>query len=118
MLLQPVYFLFGEIYKAFGPYHQFFYPSRGTFVGWSLLILVLYLPFLFQFYLSLRMVKTCIRTIHPRYDFKRGDGLVVVQKSLENSIGLQMGVYQAPTDQTPGDASTDESASNLLQRPA
>lgn len=78
ILLQPIYFLVGELYKLFGPYHKFFYPSGGAFVGWAILIVVIYLPFLFQFYLSLQMVKTCIRTIHPRYDTKKSDGLVIV----------------------------------------
>lgn len=97
ILLQPLYFIIGETYKLFCPYHKFFYPSTGAYIGWVILIVLLYLPFLFQFYLNLLMVKTCIRTIHPRYDFKRSDGLVIVQKSLENSIGLQLGVYQAPS---------------------
>lgn len=78
ILLQPLYFLIGETYKVFGPYSKFFYPSSATFIGWVILIALLYLPFVFQFYLSLLMVKTCIRTIHPRYDFKRSDGLVIV----------------------------------------
>jgi hypothetical protein len=68
-------------------------------IVWLLIILVIYAPFAAQYHYCAEMIKVCIRSRHPTYDFERDDGLVLVPKSLENSIGLKIGVYNAPAAQ-------------------
>ena len=60
---------------------------------WFLIIIALYLPFFFQYYMATRMIKTCIKLSHPDYDFESDEGFIIVQKSMETSIGLKIGVY-------------------------
>ena len=94
-LLQVPYFITCEIIKATGQYSDFYYPKgTGDMFGWILLILILYTPFCLQYYFCRKMIQTCIKSMHPTYDFTRSDGYVIVPKSIENSIGLKLGLYK------------------------
>jgi hypothetical protein len=93
-VLQIPYFLAGELFKLLGKYHAFYYPSPGMFIVWLLVILAIYVPYVAQYYYCRLMIKACVRQSHPSYDFAREDGYVIVPKSLENSIGLKIGVYK------------------------
>jgi hypothetical protein len=92
-LAQVPYFVVGELYKAFGPYHHFYYPNGLMLLVWLLVIAVIYAPYAVQYQYCKEMIKVCVRTRHPSYDFEQNDGTVNVPKSLENSIGLKLGVY-------------------------
>jgi hypothetical protein len=94
LLLEVPYFLIGEFYKVFGPYSSFYYPNGGMVVVWILVILALYAPFVVQYLFLRKVFVSCIKSIHPMYDFSKTDGAVIVPKSLENSIGLRIGIYQ------------------------
>lgn len=95
-MLQVPYFIAGELYKAFGPYHAFFYPNGLMLIVWLLVILLLYAPYAVQYHYVTEMIKVCVRSRHPSYNFESDTGFVDVPKSLENSIGLKIGVYTQP----------------------
>ena len=45
ILLEVPYFIIGEFFKIFGPYHAFYYPNGGMIIVWLLIILALYVPY-------------------------------------------------------------------------
>lgn len=114
--LQPIFFIIGEIAKITGPSSSFYYPNGGMFFAWILIILLIYAPYFIQYYFATQMINTCIRASHPNYDFGKKDGYIVVEKSLETSIGLKMGVYNRhlKDEQEEGPANTEETETKLL----
>jgi len=91
---QPIYYMVGELIKIFGQFGDFYYPFALDLVVWFLIIIALYLPFFFQYYMVTRMIKTCVKLSHPDYDFESDEGFIIVSKTMETSIGLKIGVYR------------------------
>ena len=60
----------GEIIKIASDYSDLFYPNKGNFVWQLLFICILYLPSFFLYYMSRRMIKTCIMRVHPTYNLE------------------------------------------------
>ena len=69
---QPIYYFLGELFKIFGPYHDLYYPNKGSIIGQFILIIVLYTPFFVNYYMVKRVIETNIRLIHPNYNFETG----------------------------------------------
>ena len=51
-------------------FSDLYYPNGWKFLGQLLLIIILYIPSFAMVFLNLRMTNTCIRRVHPHYDFK------------------------------------------------
>ena len=45
ILVQPFYYLVCECLKYFGPFSSYYYASTGRFIGWIVLIVVIYIPY-------------------------------------------------------------------------
>jgi len=67
---QPIYFFIGELIKILGDFSDLFYPNKWAFLGQLIFICVLYAPSFGLYYMNKRMLRTCIRRIHPYYDFQ------------------------------------------------
>ena len=68
---QPLYYVTGEFIKLTGDFADLYYPNGWEFLGQLIFILILYTPSFALFVFNLRMIKTCIRRVHPYYDFEK-----------------------------------------------
>ena len=77
---QPIYYIVGESMKLSSDFADLYYPNWYEFLGQLVFILILYTPSFAMVFMNLRMVKTCIRRVHPYYDFKKNQ-LYLKQKN-------------------------------------
>jgi len=70
LIPQPIYYISVEIIKISSEFSDLYYPNGWEFVWQLLFICILYIPSIALFYMNRRMVNTCIRRVHPFYDFK------------------------------------------------
>ena len=67
---QPLYYVTVELIKICGEFSDVYYPNKGSFFAQLLLITVLYAPVMILAWQNRSMVNTCIRQVHPFYDFE------------------------------------------------
>ena len=67
---QPLYYVTVEMIKICGEFSDVYYPNKGSFFAQLLLITVLYAPVMILAWQNRSMVNTCIRQVHPFYDFE------------------------------------------------
>ena len=56
--------------KLNSEFGDLYYPSYWDFVGQIIFIKVLYLPSFMLYAINYRVLNTCIRRLHPNYDFR------------------------------------------------
>ena len=66
---QPLYYVTCEFIKIMSDFSELYYPDKWAFLGQLIFIFVLYTPSFSLYYMNKRMIQTCIRRIHPYYDF-------------------------------------------------
>ena len=84
---QPAYYIVGEFIKIFGPYQELYYPHKSAIIGQIIFIIILYTPFFLNYHMVRRMIRTCVRLVHPAYDFKTGRIMLNTKKQSGHSLG-------------------------------
>ena len=71
--------------KLGSEFRDLYYPSGWDYVGSLVFIIILYVPTFALYVVNGHMLNTCIRRIHPQYDFETGKLEVKADSQPENT---------------------------------